>query len=324
MGIKFLNKYLIKKCSKHSISRVNLCDLKNKVFVIDTSIYLYKFLGENALIENMYLFLSKMQHNNIRPIFIFDGKPPDEKKELLRQRRLEKKEAESKYDVIKQQIIDASYQNITIENRKGLLDEMEELRQKFIRLKDVDIKKVKELFDAFGVSYINSPTEADHMCSYLSRKEDVYCVSDDMDMFIYGCKNIIRNIDLQDDSLLLYSYDDILNDLNMTNKELKEVLILSGTDYNIDLNTSLSETLKWFSCYKKEITKRGLDIEFYDWLVKNTKYVEDLDKLNKLYQYFSGGYLLDFNNEIEVPKQKKKNEMKIQEIMKEEGFVFLK
>ena len=129
MGIKFLNKYLIKKCSKRSIRRVNLSDLKNKVFVIDTSIYLYKFLGENALIENMYLFLSKMHHNNIKPIFIFDGKPPDEKKELLRQRRLEKKEAESKYDGIKQQIIDASYQNITIENRKELLDEMEELRQ---------------------------------------------------------------------------------------------------------------------------------------------------------------------------------------------------
>ena len=164
MGIKFLNKYLIKKCSKRSIRRVNLSDLKNKVFVIDTSIYLYKFLGENALIENMYLFLSKMHHNNIKPIFIFDGKPPDEKKELLRQRRLEKKEAESKYDGIKQQIIDASYQNITIENRKELLDEMEELRQKFIRVKDGDIKKVKELFDAFGVSYINSPTEADHLC----------------------------------------------------------------------------------------------------------------------------------------------------------------
>ena len=43
MGIKFLNKYLIKKCSKRSIRRVNLSDLKNKVFVIDTSIYLYKF-----------------------------------------------------------------------------------------------------------------------------------------------------------------------------------------------------------------------------------------------------------------------------------------
>lgn len=324
MGIKFLNKYLIKKCSKRSIRRVNLSDLKNKVFVIDTSIYLYKFLGENALIENMYLFLSKMHHNNIKPIFIFDGKPPDEKKELLRQRRLEKKEAESKYDGIKQQIIDASYQNITIENRKELLDEMEELRQKFIRVKDVDIRKVKELFDAFGASYVNSPTEADHLCSYLSQGENVYCVSDDMDMFIYGCKNIVRNIDLQDDSLLLYSYENILSDLNMTNKELKEILILSGTDYNIDLNTSLSETLKWFSSYKKEVAKKEIEIDFYDWLIKNTKYVEDLDKLNKLYAYFSKEYLLAFDNNIEVPKQKEKNEKKIQEIMREEGFVFLK
>ena len=174
------------------------------------------------------------------------------------------------------------------------------------------------------MSYINSPTEADHLCSYLSQGENVYCVSDDMDMFIYGCKNIVRNIDLQDDSLLLYSYENILSDLNMTDKELKEILILSGTDYNIDLNTSLSETLKWFSSYKKEIAKKEVCIDFYDWLIKNTKYVEDLDKLNKLYAYFSKEYLLAFDSNIEVPKQKEKNEMKIQEIMREEGFVFLK
>ena len=116
----------------------------------------------------------------------------------------------------------------------------------------------------------------------------------------------------------------ILRNLRISQTTFRELCILSGTDYNIDLNTSLSETLKWFSSYKKEVAKKEIDIDFYNWLIRNTKYVEDLDKLNKLYAYFSKGYLLAFDSNIEVPTQKEKNETKIQEIMREEGFVFLK
>ena len=48
MGIKYLNKYLQTNCS-NSITQISLCELKGKKIVIDTSIYLYRFLGENAL-----------------------------------------------------------------------------------------------------------------------------------------------------------------------------------------------------------------------------------------------------------------------------------
>jgi 5'-3' exonuclease len=75
---------------------MHLQSLSNKTVVVDTSIYLYKFAAENAIAENMYLLISIFKKYKIRPIFIFDGKPPDEKKDLLIQRRNDKKEAQQK------------------------------------------------------------------------------------------------------------------------------------------------------------------------------------------------------------------------------------
>ena len=323
MGIKHLNKYLIKKCSNDAIKKMKINDFQNKKFIIDTSIYMYKFMGEGSLIESMYLFISKMIYNNIEPIFIFDGKPPAEKRELLQRRRLEKKDAEAKYDLLKTQIYDASFQNIFLENKKEILEEMEELKGQFIKIRDSDIKKVKELLDAFGIQYLNSKSEADHLCAYLSVDKDVYCVSDDMDMFIYGSKYIVRNINLQTDTMWLYNTEIILNELELEQEDLKKILILSGTDYNLNLNTSLIETLKWFQSYKREMIKNNTSIDFYEWLFKNTKYIEDKDKLDKTLKYFTEDYLLEFKDFKLDENIKEKNESKAKEILKEEGFVFL-
>jgi 5'-3' exonuclease len=84
-------------CSKKSIKKCHLSSLKNKRLVIDASIYMYKFKGENALMEHMYLFISILKHYEIEPIFVFDGKPPAEKKEMLIKRRMDKLDAEQKY-----------------------------------------------------------------------------------------------------------------------------------------------------------------------------------------------------------------------------------
>lgn len=323
MGIKYFNKYLLKKCSNNAIKRMNFKDFQNKTFIIDTSIYMYKFTSEGSLLENMYLFISKMIHYNIEPLFIFDGKPPAEKRELLQKRRMEKRDAEEKYDLLKMKIYDASFQNIFLENKKEMLEEMEELKGQFIKIRDSDIKKVKELLDAFGIQYLNSKSEADHLCAYLSVDKDVYCVSDDMDMFIYGSKYIVRNINLQTDAMWLYNTEAILDELELEQEELQKILILSGTDYNIGLNTNLFETLKWFHSYKKEINKNNETIEFYDWLSKNTKYIENKEKLDKTLKYFMEDYLKELNGFQVEENNKQRDDNKIKEILKEEGFIFL-
>ena len=95
MGIRYLNKYFVEHCKK-CIKLTNFDELSGKTIVVDISIYLYKYQMSDALIENMYLMLSLFKCHNIIPIFIFDGKPPVEKRGVLNQRYQDKVTAETK------------------------------------------------------------------------------------------------------------------------------------------------------------------------------------------------------------------------------------
>ena len=104
MGIRHLNKFLRRNCV-NSIKCISLSELSGKKIAVDISIYLYKYTGDDNLIENIYLMISIFKHYNIIPIFIFDGKPPTEKKTLLAKRTLDKAEAEKEYNLLKKQLI---------------------------------------------------------------------------------------------------------------------------------------------------------------------------------------------------------------------------
>ena len=97
MGIRYLNRFL-KENASQSIKFCNLAELSGKKIAVDISIYMYRFASEGTLIENMYLMLSVFRHYNIIPIFIFDGKPPPEKRELLKKRKEDKQDAEEEYN----------------------------------------------------------------------------------------------------------------------------------------------------------------------------------------------------------------------------------
>ena len=100
MGIKYLNSFLRENCS-NSIKCMPVMELSGKKIAVDISIYLYKYEGDGTLIENMYLMMAIFRYYNIVPIFIFDGKPPTEKKELLQKRKDDKVTAEKEYDLLK-------------------------------------------------------------------------------------------------------------------------------------------------------------------------------------------------------------------------------
>ena len=319
MGIKNLNRFLYDNCNKKSIRKFHLSYLTNKTIVIDTSIYLYKYSSEGLLMENMYLLISILTYYKIIPIFVFDGKPPPEKRELLKQRRLEKKDAEEKYNVIKQDL-----QIDHLDQKKRI--EMEKLKRMFVRISDEEIKKVKDLMDSYGVTYYVAPGEADHLCAYLVNTGKAWgCISDDMDMFLYGCKYVIRSISLLKHSAILYDTSKIWEDLEMSEQIFREIMVLSGTDYNIHSKTSLKETIRWYYEYMKYRNKESNDkvLGFYVWLVKNTKYIADYKELLNTYKMFS------CNNCEELEKWKMveirnclPNQEQIRKIMETEGFVF--
>uniref|UniRef100_A0A6C0IHH1 XPG N-terminal domain-containing protein n=1 Tax=viral metagenome TaxID=1070528 RepID=A0A6C0IHH1_9ZZZZ len=284
MGIKHLNRFLRNECSD-SIKFVSIAELSGKKIAVDISIYMYKFHAENALIENIYLMLSIFRHYKITPIFVFDGKSPTEKKALLEKRRADKKEAEKQYNKLKKEL--AENKDIDEADKQEIISNMDLLKKQFVYITRDKIDEVKDLIRAYGATYYDALGEADELCAQLVINNKVWaCLSEDMDMFVYGCQRVIRYISLLNHTIVLYDNKEILNTLQMTQQELREICVISGTDYNMysdNKNThNLQQTLKLFYRFKKQKEEPS----FYEWLLKNTSYIEDYELLKNIYDLF--------------------------------------
>jgi len=334
MGIKHLNRFF-KEEAASSLKLISLSELSGKKIAVDISIYMYKYASEGTLIENIYLLLSILRHYNIIPIFIFDGKPPPEKKELLQKRKENKKEAEEEYNRLKETL--TINENMDQIEKQEIMNSMDLLKRKFVNIGKKNIELVKNLIRSYGSTYYDAPGEADELCSLLAIKGKVWAtLSEDMDMFIYGCPRVIRYISLMNHTAVLYNLKGILDDLGITQQELRQICILSGTDYNMLNNDetknspTLYSTLKLFKKYfkhrLKESEKQSNHLDFYHWLHLHTNYIKDYELLIKVYEIF------DLNNtshdNIKVFENIKiingpilKND--IREILKTDGFFFI-
>jgi flap endonuclease-1 len=283
MGIRNLNRFLNDHAA-NSIKLCNLGELSGKTIAVDISIYLYKFSLDDTLIENIYLMLAIFKHYDIKPIFIFDGKPPPEKYELLQKRKEDKKEAEDKYLILQQTL--TLNKDMNNADKQELIYNMDMLKKNFISISKRDIETVKNIITAYGATYYDAIGEADELCALLTIKNKVWaCLSEDMDMFVYGCPRVIRYISLLKHTAVLYDVKDILINLGITQKELREICIISGTDYNLDCvdNNSLITNLKYFKKYHK--SKSGLN--FYEWLkINRVNVIKDFELLTKINEMF--------------------------------------
>lgn len=331
MGIKHLNKYFIEKCSNLAIHKIGFDELQHQTIIVDVSIYLYKFTERGSFLENMYLFISMFREYGIVPVFVFDGKPPPEKKDLLDKRKTEKLIAETKYAEIKQRI--STMESVDV--RKDM-DEMEDLKKQFVRLNDRDIRDAKLLMDCYGVNYIESNGEADQLCAYLVKHGYAWgCMSDDMDMFLYGCPRVIRHVSLMNHTAVVYDTARILRELDMPFSDFKDALILSGTDYNIhagdENEVNIMTTMQWYERYRysnnPHLSNR---LSFYDWLEGNTDYLRDRAKLDTVYRMFDLASYAETNKDFisnikssMVPFKNKLIQMsKLKEMMMSDGFIF--
>jgi flap endonuclease-1 len=287
MGIRYLNKFL-KENAKNSIKIAHLSELSGKSIAIDISIYLYKYISDNTLIENIYLMLTIFRHYDITPIFIFDGKAPPEKKELLIKRKKDKKEAEMEYNKIQNQLKSNAHE-IDESEKQELIQTMDLLKKNFITISKNDIDTVKSLIKSYGATYYDATGEADEMCAILTVKNKVWaCLSEDMDMFVYGCDRVIRYLSLLNHTVVVYNLKEILQEINISQEQLSEICILSGTDYNIrhddddNKKNNIYTNFKHFNKYKNE----NIYIDFYDWLIHKSL-IKDVELFNKIKDLFN-------------------------------------
>ena len=324
MGIRNLNQYLRQNCP-NSIKCINIAELSGKKIAVDISIYLYKYEAENALLENMYSMLSIFIYYNIIPIFIFDGKSPPEKKALLKKRRECRELAQEEYDKLKTEL--ELVEDEIIEKQR-IISSMEKLKKQMVQIDKTKIEKVKALIRAYGATYFDAPGEADEVCALLVIKQKVWaCLSEDMDLFVYGCSRVLRYFSLISHTVVLYHSKGIYKELKMTHTEFNEICVLSGTDYNIiNTDVSLTQTLVHFKRFKEVRIKEAHTTEtFYNWLICNTDYISyaDIDALNKVLNIFNieSNCRINIFNDVKIASGPIRQD-EIQQIMKEEDFIF--
>jgi hypothetical protein len=221
MGIRLLNKFLQTKCGKPTLKKIHMREFENKHVAVDILNYLYRFKGDDRLIENLFIMCNIFKRYNISPIFVYDGKPPEIKKDTINLRSMMKKKNKKKYDIS------------LLQKRKYHTLEMIKLRRSCVMLTKNDLLLTKSIIKNYGMSYIQCYGESDPVCVELVKTNKAYaCLSDDMDMIGYGCPRVLRYFSILKGTVVQYTHKQILNDLNKINHDdFVTLCILAGTDY---------------------------------------------------------------------------------------------
>ena len=324
MGIRNLNRFIQHKCPD-AASRVHLSDFSGKKIAVDTSIYMYKYLGENTLMESMYFMMAQFRYYNITPIFVFDGVAPAEKQSVLRSREANKASAELKYNQAAAQLQvlltvqvqqrerhqgQESHEHDTRvdgmishedDGRRAILEHkhaMRGLRKRFVRVHGYELSDVKRLMRAFDMRYVEANGEADIMCAQIVKCGIAHaCMSADMDMCLYGCPRVLRYANLIHGTCIEYDLHRILELLGVSLAGLRKICILSGTDYNLDnfdpcmrCRIFLSDIYESYLDFEaSSLTLSDTDTEFYEWM-KQTNWMFhhiDVRSLSRVFGLFS-------------------------------------
>jgi 5'-3' exonuclease len=171
------------------------------------------------------------------------------KKRVLKERKLNKKIAWKIYS----------------ESPNATIEEKAILKSRFTSVSKKNTDDVKIIMDKHNVHYVTAPHEADELCARFVANNLVHaCVSDDMDMLVYGCNKVIRDLDIESKSAMLYNLNDILISLKLSIRDFKLMCVLSGSDY-YDSKFNVFESMSMYKQFKK-----SKDPDFYTWIHKNT------------------------------------------------------
>lgn len=269
MGVKLLSKLLKIECYEQT-KQVHLSSLFGKKICVDVSIYLYRYKSQDTLIESFYTMCSLFKRYNIVPIFIFDGKPPESKKDELIKRKENREECSKKYEELKK----ICGNNMDKEQER----ELNYLKRSMTKINWEDVNVIQNLFDSYGIKYMTARGEADVLCASLVLKKKVYAVlTEDMDLFAYTCPIVLRYFSLVNHSCILYDLKKILTKLNINKENFQILCVLAGNDY-YNSNKNIFHYLKLYRKYKKQ----QLNIYFSRWLLSINQFDENemVDILN--------------------------------------------
>lgn len=300
---------------------IEISDLKGKTIAIDAYNTLYQFLTTirqpdgTPLMDkdkNITSHLSGLFYRNInllqegiKPVYIFDGIPPELKQEEIKKRKEAKKIAEQKYTEAKE---------------KKDIDEMKKYSGRFVKITDEIIQQSIDLLEALGIPTIKAPSEGEAEAAVLARANKVWAAaSQDYDALLYGTPYLIRNltsprrkktpsglyIDIKPE---LIEFQAVVRELEIDKDQLICLAILVGTDYNPGGVKGLGQ-------------KRALDIvqkykypvQIFGYVQKNFDYIFDWQEIFKQFHEYESSYTEDIQfNPV--------NETKVKQILLKHDF----
>ena len=227
--------------------QVEVGDLKGKTIAIDAYNVMYQFLttirdrftGEplrdsqgrvTSHLSGIFYRTSKLIENGMKIAYVFDGEPPEFKKQTVEQRKGIRKEAEEKW---KQAV------------EKGDMEGIRRYSQAAARLTKDMVAEAKRLLNYMGVPWVQAPSEGEAQVAYLVRKGRVWaCGSQDWDSLLFGAPRLVRNLTITGRRKLpgkekyitvkpeIVELDSVLSELGISHDQLITLGILVGTDYN--------------------------------------------------------------------------------------------
>ncbi|GHV50389.1 endonuclease [Spirochaetia bacterium] len=314
MGVKNLSKFI----KKYDVTfTMPFKDLKFKTIAIDTPILMYKYISVNAnkINEPFYnkyewvwsfiYFIHCLRENDITPVFILEGKAPEEKKEIQNIRKNQRKQIREKTIALEESLqvykdtgnLDESLKTemdklFLIGNDDSLYMALYKHIQKRHRY-DVEItiqdyKIFNILLKILGISYFKAPHEAEALCAYVKNKEWVDMIySTDTDVLTYGCSDLIIDIDTSNKTFTVIDGKKLLKILDMNNDMFLDFCIMCGTDYNKNIpKIGIETAFKLIKQYKSiDNIPMNVDIlnhNFIRNIFKNYSYTEDYEKFKDI------------------------------------------
>ncbi|MEM4577144.1 MAG: flap endonuclease-1 [Candidatus Nezhaarchaeales archaeon] len=227
---------------------IPLSALSSKIVAIDAYNALYQFLSTirqpdgtplkdssgrvTSHLSGLLYRTVNLLEVGVKPVYVFDGKPPEIKEmEILRRKKV-KEEAVKKYEEAL---------------KKGDLKTARTYAQQTAHLTDDMSYEAKRLLDALGVPWVQAPSEGEAQAAYMTIKGDAYAAaSQDYDSLLFGAKRLVRNLTITGRRKLprkdeyveiepeLIELDRVLQELQINREQLIDIAILIGTDYNPD------------------------------------------------------------------------------------------
>ncbi|XP_034826168.1 flap endonuclease 1 [Maniola hyperantus] len=234
MGILGLSK-LIADIAPQAVKEMEIKNYFGRKVAIDASMSLYQFLiavrsegaqltsvdGETTshLMGTFYRTI-RLVENGIKPVYVFDGKPPEMKSHQLNKRAERREEAEKEL----QKATEA-----------GDTASIEKFNRRLVKVTKHHGEEARQLLKLMGVPVVEAPCEAEAQCAALVKAGKVYAVAtEDMDALTFGANVLLRHLTFSEARKMPvqeFHLNNVLSGLELNQKEFIDLCILLGCDY---------------------------------------------------------------------------------------------